>query len=335
MKAHRKLLSALTLVLLFAACSAGHRSDKNSTQMYDAVSKDVNAPPPPPAQSVADGFAKNENAKSQTADSAAGTYMSSSAAMERGKDTSRRFVRTADLRFRVKNVIKASYTIEDITNHFGGIVTYTHLQSQVDNTTLIPVSADSSLETTYFTLTNTITLRVPSTNLDTTLKCMAPLVDFFDYRTIKARNVSFDIFSNMLEQQRIARHNARLSKEVDNSKTKKLSDVTDAENDMLQKEAESDNVKVDIFRRDDSIKYSVVTMSIYQRQTFKRVLIANDKNIDAYEPGFGQKFVVAIKYGWTAILELILGLAQVWGVLLIITIVIYATYRRWFKRPKE
>ena len=329
MKTQRKMMSAMALVLLFAACSQARRSNENNVQ-EKAVAVRMSTPPPAGFASIA-----GRSEEKKTEDSAAGTYLSSSAAVERGKDTSRRFVRTADLHFRVNNVIKATYTIEDITNRFGGIVTYTHLQSSEDNTTLIPVSADSSLETTYFTITNTITLRVPSAKLDTTLKCIAPLVDFLNYRTIKANNVSFDIFGNLLEQERIARHNARLSKEVDNTKTHKLSDVTDAENDMLAKEAESDNVKVDIFKREDSIKYSVVTMFIYQRQSFRRVLIPNDKNITAYEPGFGHKFVAAIKYGWIALLDIILGLTQVWAILLLIGLAIYIAYHRWFKRPKE
>src|SRR5688572_5416462 len=42
----------------------------------------------------------------------------SSSAAAVSKDTSRKFIRTADLKFKVKNVIKATYRIEDIVNHF-------------------------------------------------------------------------------------------------------------------------------------------------------------------------------------------------------------------------
>jgi hypothetical protein len=331
MKTSGKVISVLALTGLLAACSNGmHRSE----QMAPNSESEAKAPKVGAGyhsnNSDASGLAKTENA--QTADSAAGTYMSSSAAVERGKDTSRRFIRTADLHFRVKNVIKATYTIEDIVNRFGGIVTYTHLQSNLDNSTLIPVSPDSSLETTYFTMVNTITLRVPVTKLDTTLKSMAPLVDFLDYRTIKAENVSFSIFADMLEQQLMAQHNERMGKHVDNSKTTKLNDITAAEDNITNYGEEANRVKVDIFRREDSIKYSVVTMYIYQRQTFRRVLIPNDKNIAAYEPSFGHKFISAIEDGWGALLSLIIGLTQIWSVLLILALVAYFAYLFYKKR---
>ncbi|HXB12877.1 MAG TPA: DUF4349 domain-containing protein, partial [Bacteroidia bacterium] len=180
---------------------------------------------------------------------------------------------------------------------------------------------------------NIITLRVPVTKLDTTLKSMAPLVDFLDYRTIKAENVSFNIFADLLEQQRIASHNARMGKHIDNSKTTKMNDITNAEDNITNNEAEADNVKVGIFRREDSIKYSVVTMYIYQRQTFRRVLIPNDKNIAAYEPSFGHKFISAIEDGWGALLSLIIGLTQIWSVLLILALIAYVAYR-FYKRKK-
>ncbi len=331
MKTQNNVISVLALVGLFVACNAGPHN-KQSESRDDKAIMITSAPPP---QSPNAEIANSRQESDKTSDSAAGTYLSSSAAIQRGRDTSRRFVRTANLHFKVKNVIKATYTIEDITNHFGGIVTYTHLQSTVNNTTTIPVSADSSLETLYFTMVNTITLRVPVAKLDTTLKCIAPLVDFLDYRTIKTDNVSFDIFSNLLEQQRMFRHNARLSKDVDNTKAKKLSDVTDAEDNITASEADADNIKVDIFRREDSIEYSVVTMYIYQRQSFKRVLIPNDKNISAYEPSFGHKLVTAIKYGWSSLLSLILGLIEIWWVLILLGLIFYLVYHKWIKRLRE
>jgi len=334
MKTQAKVVSAIALVGMFIACSANHRE---SNQNAKDVTVHMNTPPPPPSSAFAvrdaDGITRTEHA--QTLDSSAGTYMSSSAAVERGKDTSRRFVRTADLNFRVKNVIKATYTIEDIVNHFGGIVTYTDLKSITDNTTVVQVSPDSSLETTYFTIVNTMTLRVPHTNLDTTLKCMAPLVDYLNYRVIKANNVSFDIFSNLLAEMRMEKHNERLGKEISSTKTKSLAEVTNAENDITGKEAEEDNIKMDIMRREDSIKYSVITLNIYQRQSFRRTLIPNDKNIDAYQPGFGQKFVAGIKSGWNMLTGLILFLTQIWSILLIMAVVIYFVYKWGFRTPKE
>ena len=58
------------------------------------------------------------------------SVVSSSAAVE-NKNSNRKFVRTADVKFKVKNIAKSTYAIEDATTKFGGFVTYTNLQSNI------------------------------------------------------------------------------------------------------------------------------------------------------------------------------------------------------------
>ena len=135
-------------------------------------------------------------------DSISNTFISSSAAVENGKDSNRKFIRTAELKFKVKSVIQSTYDIENITNRQGGFVTYTMLSSTVDNVTNTAISADSSLETTSYSVTNTITLRVPNTQLDTTLKEISRNIIYLDYRIIKAEDVALQLLSNKLTQKR-------------------------------------------------------------------------------------------------------------------------------------
>jgi len=51
----------------------------------------------------------------------------SSSAAEVSGDSTKRFIRTAQMRFRVENVRKATLSLEDIIRKNGGHVTYTHL----------------------------------------------------------------------------------------------------------------------------------------------------------------------------------------------------------------
>jgi len=138
--------------------------------------------------------ASKERMESATvADTTTNIFISSSAAVEKNQDTTRKFIRTADLKFKVKNVIKSTYDIENITNRQGGFVTYTNLTSDIDRVFITTVSADSSLESTYYTVTNTVTLRVPNTKLDTTLREIARNIDYLDYRVIKAEDVALQV----------------------------------------------------------------------------------------------------------------------------------------------
>lgn len=279
------------------------------------------------------GQSRNEQMESKAmADSTSNAFISSSAAVENGKDTTRRFIRTAELKFKVKSVIKSTYDIENITNRQGGFVTYTNLTSNINNVTTTAVSADSSLETTYYTVTNSITLRVPNTKLDTTLKEISNNIDYLDFRIIKAEDVALQILSNNLTQKRSAKNEERLANAIDN-KGKKLNETTIAEEVLLSKQEQSDNAKISNLSLTDQIKFSTINLSIYQRQTIKRELISNDKNIDAYEPSFGTKLLDALKYGWDILETFIVFLTKLWG-LFLFAIVVYFIYKKYGHKLK-
>ncbi len=82
------------------------------------------------------------NKEASSADSLATVPISSSAAVEKNKDSTRIFIRTADLKFKVKNVINSTYDIENITLRQGGFVTYSNLASTISNVTTTVISND-------------------------------------------------------------------------------------------------------------------------------------------------------------------------------------------------
>ena len=277
-----------------------------------------------PRREAADGGA--------IADSISNAFISSSAAVENGKDSTRRFIRTAELKFKVKSVIKSTYDIENITNRQGGFVTYTNLSSDINNVTTIAVSADSTLETTYYTVTNSIKIRVPNTKLDTTLREISKNIDYLDYRIIKAEDVALQILSNNLTQKRSTKNQERLTNAID-KKGKKLNETTNAEELLLDKQEQSDNAKISNLSLTDQIKFSTINISIYQRQTFKRELIFNDKNVDAYEPSFGSKVLESLKFGWDILEAFLVFLTKLWG-LFLFAILVYILYKRYGHKLK-
>ena len=85
MKATSKVFATIALVTLFFACS----QSTNEKMMADSE---------------------------VVMDSSANKFISSSAAVENGKDSTRKFIRTAELKFKVKSVVNATYAIEHIIN---------------------------------------------------------------------------------------------------------------------------------------------------------------------------------------------------------------------------
>ena len=242
-------------------------------------------------------------------------YISSSAAVEKEKDSTRKFIRTADLKFKVRNVIQSTYAIENITNNFGGFVTYTNLNSTIDNKTSTPVSDDSSLETTHFTIANTITIRVPNTKLDTTLKSIASFIEYMDFRVIKADDVALNILANRLIQERATGTSLRLSNAIER-RGKKLNETTNAEDHLLSRQEQADDAKIANMSLKDQVNFSTITLAIYQRQGVKQEVVATDKCIAAYTPGLGKRIMESFKNGWEMLVVVFVFVARMWGFVL-------------------
>lgn len=298
------LLSIVSLLVISCAPAHENKSD-NST----------------PASGQAEKSVQTDEAEALQAPEAV-SYISSSAAVEKGSDTSRRFIRTADLRFRVPDVIKASYKIEDITRLNEGFVASANLTSTVDYEENKPLTADSNLIITHFTVNNTFTLRVPVNKLDTTLKQIAPLIDFLDYRIINAKDVALDILSNRLAQKRTHKHDERLSKVVEGNSVK-TTDITNAAESLLRSEEAADQALLSELTLKDQVRFSTISIQLYQRQSVKYSKVANEKSIRAYEPGFFSRLWDAFMTGFDYLKEFIIFLFKIWWLIIILLAVVF------------
>lgn len=197
-----------------------------------------------------------------------------------------------------------------------GFVENTDLTSQINRISETDVKEDSALLTTYYTVINTLVLRVPNTQLDAVLKEIAQFVEFMDYRNISARDVTLDLLSKRLEQNRLARYDSRMTSAIDN-KGKRLDDVSDAEDNLLRRQTQADEAKLANLQVLDKIKFSTVTLYLYQNQSIKHEVTAKEKAIEPYSVPFGTRFIDALKFGWTVIVEVCLFLVHIWPLILV------------------
>jgi len=243
------------------------------------------------------------------------SVISSSAAVE-NKNSNRKFVRTADVKFKVKNVAKSTYAIEDATTKFGGFVTYTHLQSNIHSEDRTKVSQDSTLVTTKYKVDNNITIRVPNTKMDTVIKTIAKQIHFLDYRIIKADDVSLQMLSNELAQKRSNSSEKRLANAID-SKGKKLNQVVKAQETLDAKKEQNDASKLQNLSLQDQVNFSTLTLNIYQDESIKQEMVANEKSINAYRPNIGLQIWDSIKTGWFMLEHIVSFIVVLWPFALI------------------
>jgi hypothetical protein len=244
-------------------------------------------------------------------------------------DNGRKFMRTADMKFKVNDVAKSTYAIESTVQQFGGIVTNTNLQSVISQHNETQVSPDSTLETTKYTVENSMTFRVPNRQLDTVVKAIAKQVDYLDFRVIKAEDASLQMLSNDMAQRRNDAHRKRMENEID-KQPRKLNDINTSENALLAKQESTDNSKIENLAMNDKVAFSTVTLAIYESEKVKQELTANEKSVNTYRPHIGLQIWDSLKTGWFILEGILAFIAKLWSLILIVVvaIVLYKKYGR-------
>lgn len=315
-------------------------NDRNEAESYDKSTHQGDAGystesvPAPVSELSDEPSANNTNTENEVVEEfkkdmekAQADYISSVAAMVSPFDTLRKFIRTADLKFRVADLRKSTYGIEDIIIKYNGFVTYTHLNTSVHHTEKTQISKDSILESIYYNMENTMTLRVPNQHLDTVIRLIGRHIDYLDYRTIQANDITLDLYANKLKQKRLNKFQKRLSNAIDD-KGKKLNDIESAENSLLAKAEAEDNALLENLRTMDLVEYSTIQLYLYEREKVVHELIPNDKNVEEYEPSFWSKIGDGFYQGWLAVEALLIGLSKIWFFLLIFALTFYFIFKK-------
>ena len=145
--------------------------------------------------------------------------------------------------------------------------------------------------------------------------------------------MALQLLANDLTQKRAAKHEARIEKAID-TKGKKLNDVTDAEETLLNKQEAADNARVANLSLLDQVNFSTITLNIYQKQTIKRELIYNNKSTKEYEPNLGIKLFESLKVGWDVLETVIVSIVKLWG-LILLALIGYFIYRKYVRKTTK
>lgn len=308
--------AALTLVIF--ACNS-RNEDKISRSM------DKSNSPREKAETVQYAAFDSEEQQSPEEISAKEAKIMSSSAAKPIADSLGQFIRTANLKFKTKNVVQSSFEIEDIVAAQDGYIQHSKIQGEVQREELVRFSKDSAWKITQFVTVNHLTARVPVAKLDAALKAMRPLVAYLDYRIVDAQNIGFDLFYNQLKQGRIAAY----SQKSEQFSSKDQAEMSDQ---VLQRQMESDDALVENMRQMDRIRFSTVDIYMYQNSEIRKEKVVIYNEVESYQTPFGTEFLESLSDGWRVIQVLVLLLVKAWSILLIL-------FAGWFiyksRRTKE
>ena len=264
-----KILPALAVgVLLLGACS-GNRSK------YEAVNN------------------------SSSADSAS----VDSKAADTSTAVQAKLVKTADMRFKVKDVRQASENISALTAKYNGMVMHHQMQATNEGSQDTRLGTDSIMHISLFTMVADMTVNIPPNNLENFMNQVAQLGLYIDSRKMNIDDKSLEYLSSKLKTQ----NKEELVKQQEKAK-EDPSRLLIAKDDIVDK-------KINDLKTDKDVKYSTVVLSFYQSKSVIKEVVANE-DPSAYQPSFFKRLVSSFTYGWSFFAELILGVANLWAFIL-------------------
>ncbi len=342
MKRSKILMTTLLLTGLLLSCGQAGINPENKSFADDATAP-VSAMESPGAADKSSGEDRSAMggntyfaSPNDETDDLSSMLSSSAAVSSPLQDTANKFIRTADVRFRVDNVRRATFDLEKMTAHYDGYVAHTGLESTINSEVRTKVSDDSTLITTYFTVSNNFVLRVPVQHLDSMLRSMSPLVQYLDYRRIHAENATLMILRERLAARRIGRSTARLEEAVDETQAK-LRDRAAIEEALYNKQTMADESLIRTLELKDQIALSTINLQIYQHQDLSYEMVANEKDISAFKPGFWFEMGQSISKGWEVVEDLIIALVAGWPLILfllgVLLVVLYLRSKEKKQKP--
>lgn len=321
-----KSLSVIIGTCLLLSCSNGSKQQ----HMADSTEAAASLEAIPSEENIAFTSPLVQETPENEADkSTQSNFISSLAASTHNDDGIHKFIRTAQLNFRVKDIPKATYTIEDIIIKNNGFIIRSAINNENSYSTTTHISQDSSLVIHYSNLVADLKLRVPRAQLDTVLKQIAPLALEINYRTIEANDITLQLLSEKMKQERMNKKGRRVSDAISN-KGHKLNDVMDAEEVLDNTLEAADRTKLAQYEINDQIEYSTINIKLYQSTSVFKEKVLREKPIEEYKAGLGEQALNALYNGWTIISALFILLLNIWPVILIGAIVwiLYAKYKK-------
>ncbi|MCZ4225027.1 DUF4349 domain-containing protein [Pedobacter rhodius] len=219
-----------------------------------------------------------------------------------------KIIKTADMRFRVKDVQNTKEQLSKRIKAEGGIIAEFSIESVIQETDKIKQSADSLKEITSYRTEGYLVAKIPSEKLDEFTNVISKMAVFVNSASMKIDDQSLTYLANELKAQNRVEAIDKIN-EVANKKSDNVESSLYIKDDYIDKKIENRQI-------DNRVKFSTITLNFYQDNTVKTLVVGND-NLYDYRPAFLNRLWLSILNGWTLFLELILALANLWMLILI------------------
>lgn len=325
------------LSLTIAACSrqdnAAESAASDSVAMERSAEKAIGgampASAPMPQEAAADASAdyetKSAEPQLETRTTVDAAQVSSSAATF--DDGQRKFIRTAQAQFRVKDVYTSALAIEDVAAQQGGFVVDNDIAAQTLSVQRRPAGDGKLLELAEYTVRGTLTVRVPSDKTQAFLRAIASQMEFLDQRGFDAADAQFQMLRQQLAYQREQQAQLELGQALQSG------DRLDRKADVIAARTGSklqrDEALIQQKEFEDRVAFSTINLTLYQLSKIRQTEMVDVEAVfEKHSPGFFWRLFSALRVGWYGLLDLLLALLQVWPLWVAVGLGVYGL-RRW------
>jgi len=265
---------------------------------------------------------QNENKKYAGADTVALETLNRESAAD--STAAEKIIKTADMRFRVKDVQQTKEQLSKTIKAEGGTVAEFSIESAIQGTDKLKQSTDSLKEITSYRTQGYLVAKVPSERLDEFTNKIAKMAVFVDQQSMKMDDQGIVYLANKLKAQNRVDAIEKINK-IASKKSVNVESSLYIKDDYVDK-------KIENMQIDSRVKFSTITLNFYQDNTVKTMVVAND-NLYDYRPAFINRLWLAIVNGWTIFKEIILAIANLW-LLILVSFAIFFFIRSFIRKNK-
>jgi hypothetical protein len=232
-------------------------------------------------------------------------------------------VKTADLNVKVKNVEQGTRTVGALAQKHGGMLFYQNFKSVEGGSRELKVSDDSLMVISTVAPQASITVRVPSDNLETFLIEVSELGYFTESAQLQIDDKSLLYLENRLKQK----NREAVLYQPRKRKPDSLANVEAIQvgDEVIQKLIANKTIDADA-------AYSTVTVALYQNAIVRKEMIAN-YIVDDYTLPFTARLGNALAKGWDTFLNFFIALSHLW-MFILFGVLAYYGYRLWSQRRR-
>lgn len=220
-----------------------------------------------------------------------------------------KIIKTANVRFKVKNVQKSTQAIKVLVNDYEGYI------------------SNMRFSNNSYQKENSFTIKVPKNNFDKLLDSLSSVAEFIDHVEIASKDVTeeyMDVETRLKTKLEVkARYEEILRK---NAKTVK--DILETEEKLRVIQEEIEVAQGRLKYMVNRVSFSTITVGLYET-------VEHKEQPEVYKRTFGSEITEALSFGWNLIKSIFLGIIYIWPLILLIVGVIFFIRTRKRNRLKK